>query len=345
MLTRGINRQSIRHGIPSTIPIEHVDPHLQVSQGGSHVSQVLITAIELTRKDMVISSLLSQRDGTNSSLGCPPALRALGIELEQLDANVQQFHSPLLRRMLCTTKIRLYSFALRPSSIDHDGPQLPPAGTRSSQAEPADLAIYISKAYTIATHIITTSLDDHENIQKWSFIDLQSFIMALFTVLQISRRNRNLCDILQVSDMMQRASTLLKSCSIIDGDHFYRVCEIIDYLSAKAPVGDESRDQPVDAETMVSTIRPGAGIGVAYDMVKEAKKRYRRSVRFPEEFPDLGSVGTSTGSGSGVEMETGSSSAGDGAGDQQWMLEDPMMQSFDFNFAGWAGWDGDLGLR
>jgi len=26
-------------------------------------------------------------------------------------------------------------------------------------------------------------------------------------------------------------------------------------------------------------------------------------------------------------------------------LEDPMMQSFDFNFAGWAGWDGDLELR
>ncbi|KAK0701309.1 hypothetical protein B0H67DRAFT_98217 [Lasiosphaeris hirsuta] len=311
--------QSTRHGIPSTIPLEHMDPQLQLSQGATVPSQMLRAAVELARKDMVISSLLSHRDGAGMPPDRPPALRALGIELEHLDAKIQQCQSPLLQRMLCSTKIRLYSFALR---AEHDAPATGIGGKE-------DLIIYISKAYAVARHIIINSLEDQ--VGKWSFIDLQSFIMALFIVLHISRRHHSVCNVQQVLEMFQRASALLKSCSVIDGDHFYRVCEIINYLLAQPPAGSESSDQPVESEAMATTIQPAAGIGVAYDIIKEAKKRYRRSVWFPEEFPDLSSSAA-------VELETGSSSAGVGAGD--WIQEDPLMQSMfapDLNIASWLG--------
>ncbi|KAK0611667.1 hypothetical protein B0T14DRAFT_440320 [Immersiella caudata] len=326
---------STRHGIPSTIPLEHVNPQLPLPQG----SQVLGAAVELARKDMVISSLLSDHDGASIPPTRTPALRALAVELEDLDAKIQPHQSPLLDRILSTIKLRLYSFVFRQGR-----------GNAKSHCDPADVTMYISKAYAVATHHITTSLDD--DVQNWTFIDLQSFIMALFTVLDISRRHRTFVNPQQVSEMFQRGSEMLRSCSVIDGDHFYRVCEIINYLSAKPPPGGES-DQPLDPDTMTTTIRPEAGIGVAYDIVKEAQKRYRRNVRFPEEFPDLstdpaamdtkgdGTEGNAPGLGvASGEME--GSSVGDGSADFEWMRDDFLSQSMfpaEVNFASWSGWE------
>ncbi|KAK4452231.1 hypothetical protein QBC34DRAFT_294192 [Podospora aff. communis PSN243] len=333
---------STRHGIPSTIPLEHVNPQFPLPQG----TQILGAAVELARKDMVISSLLAQRDGTSIPPARTPALRALAVELEDLEAKVQPYQSPMLDRILSTIKLRLYSFVFR-RSIE---PATPADRARSglkSNSDQADLTMYVSKAYAVATNLITTSLDD--DVQRWTFIDLQSFIMALFTVLDISRRHRNFVNVQHASEMFQRASELLKSCSVIDGDHFYRVCEIINYLSSKPPPGGES-DQPLDPDAMATAIRPEAGIGVAYDMVKEAKKRYRRSVRFPEEFPDLSADPApmdrgdgSTGGGLGVGAGGEGSSVGDGSGsaDYEWMRDDFLSQSMfpaDLNFPSWSGW-------
>jgi hypothetical protein len=296
---------------------------------------------------MVISSLLAQRDGTSIPPARTPALRALAVELEDLEAKVQLYQSPMLDRIISTIKLRLYSFVFRRSIEPGTPTDRAPDGS-GSNSDQADLAMYISKAYTVATHLITTSLDDE--VQRWTFIDLQSFIMALFTVLDISRRHRNFVNVQQISEMFQRASELLKSCSVIDGDHFYRVCEIINYLSSKPPPGGES-DQPLDPDVMATAIRPEAGIGVAYDIVKEAKKRYRRNVRFPEEFPDLsadhapmdtgGSKASGLGVGGGGDMEGSSVGDGSGSADYEWMKEDFLIQSMfpaEINFPSWSGW-------
>lgn len=322
------------------IPPEHVNLQPRFLH---EAPPLLRAAVELTRKDMVISSILSQRNGAGFR-HFPPALRALGIELEDLDTRVQGHRSPLLDRMLCATKLRLYSFALRCSSTEHAELAAGLPDHNSTGGDPADLMPHASKSYTTAVHVISMALEAHIDnnhsqmpslCATWTFIDLQSFIMALFVVLQISRRYRNLCDSQQVSAMMQHASSLLKSCSVIDGDHFYRVGDIISYLSTRIPAA-ESGEQPVEAESIAPTILPSAGIGVAYDMLKEAKKRYRWSVRFPESFPDVGA-------GPRVEMGTGSINVGGEA--SEWLQEDPLMRSLfaDFDFTSWGGWDDNVG--
>jgi hypothetical protein len=275
-------------------------------------------------------------------------MKGFGEELDDLSARFKEHRSPLLDRLMASIKLRLYSYALLPSHARGDGQDLDASDEKHASESPLEVANYTSKAYSVAMHIIRTSIDDHSRSDfdqvaggsfsydgqfspcaLWTFIDLQSFIMAVFTILHLSRKQQNLFDNKEVSDIIQRAWATLKSCSVVDGDHFYRVCDVINYLAAKVPNTDS--DEPVEAEGIAPTLRPNMGTGVAYDIVKEAKKRYRRRKRFPEQFPeDLPAA----------EINEAATESTPGTDD--W-LQDPLSQSMfpDLDFLPWSrsNWD------
>ncbi|AEO68572.1 uncharacterized protein THITE_2118139 [Thermothielavioides terrestris NRRL 8126] len=323
---------SDRFGIPSLVSLEP-------SVLAAPMPPVLRAVAEAARKDSIISSLLAQQKPGNGLQSFLPVLKASESQLESLDTEFGEHESPLLQRLLSSIKLRLYSCALLPNAQDQDAG----AGAESS----LHIMSYATKAYTIAMAVINKALEGHDGdtykiaatgggehspprCALWTFIDLQSFIMAVFTVLHLVRTYPNLSGQHEVSRISQQTCSMLHACSVVEGDHFYRVCEVISYLASKGP-NTESSDEDTGAEDAVPTIRPSIGVGVAHKMIKEAKKRYRSGRRFPEQFPMMDSDGTA------VEAE---SAAGTTPSTDDW-LQFPLSNLVPpaFDMMTWPSWD------
>jgi len=329
-----MSRLSDRFGIPTLI-----SPDLSIIE--APVRPTLRAMAEVARKDSVISSLLSQHKPNNGSAHFFPILKAFESELEILEMQFRECQSPLLDRLLSSIKLRLYSYSLQLSNSQPDSDLRNRNRRDGTLNDHLHTANYVSKAFALAMRVINSSLDENTNAESsqerisrscalWTFVDLQSFVMAVFIVLQLARKHQNLFDSNQVTDAIQQACSMLRSCSVVDGDHFYRVCDIISYMVENRSTAAEETGASTDVEDVAPTIRPSMGVGVAHDIVKEAKKRYRRRKRFPEQFPE---ADASTNMGN-FEAESVASS-------EDWLqVQLPQTITADFNLLMWPSWDG-----
>jgi hypothetical protein len=322
-------RLSDRFGVPNQLSMDWHITKLPAPP-------VLAAVAEAVQKDCVMSSLLAhQKSGTDQGPTSMPVLKACEAWLEDLEARLPRHRSPLLDRLLCSLTLRLYSCGM--GANRHAGD--------FGHGNSLHMASYVSKAYKVALYVLDTSLEDQSAAHAqqgqeasapcalWTFIDLQSVLMATFTLLHLTRRQRGLSGAGTASAAIQRAHSTLQACSVVEGDHFYRVCDVISYhLAARAPpAAGRGSEEPTGAEDVAPTIGPGMGVGVAHDMLKEAKRRYRRGKRFPEQFPDVDA-------GAGAAEAESSSVTGS---TEEWP-EFPLSQllAVDFDFASWPQWDG-----
>jgi len=76
------------------------------------------------------------------------------------------------------------------------------------------------------------------------------------------------------------------------------------------------------------------GVGLAHDMLKDAKRRYRRRRRFPEQFPDV-DAGTAEAEAEAVSV----------AESTEYWPEFPLSQFLapEFDFGSWPQWNGGAG--
>ncbi|KAK4234665.1 fungal-specific transcription factor domain-containing protein [Achaetomium macrosporum] len=324
---------SDRFGIPTLVRLE---PSILTAQ----MPPILRAVAESVHKDSVISSLLSQHKSNNVPPHFFNVLKVSETELESLETKHKEHDSPLLNRLLCSIKLRIYSLAL----VAHPRPTADSAIPDASD-EDLYMANYVSKAYAVAIHVVNTSLERHFGILPdaspnscqqrpqpcalWTFIDLQAFILAVFTLLHLVRNYKHLSNSTDISNAIQRAYSMLQACSVLDGDHFYRVCDVINYLASRRP-STETEGEPTGAEDTAPTIRPS--VGIAHDVIKEAKGRYRDRRRFPEQFPDLGTTGTST------EAENMAGVAPSIDDSLQFPSSNPV--DLDFAMMAWPHWDG-----
>jgi len=311
-------------------------------------SPILAAIAEVVHKDSVISSLLDHHEPgfVDSGPSCLPVLEACEAWVEDLDARHLRHQSLLLERLLCCLKLRLYSYGV--------GATTGMDASNASHESALHMASYVTKAYNVAIHVLDTALEDkpattHAGQQGndasgpcalWTFIDHQSVLMAVLTLLHLVRRYRSLSEAGNVSAAIQRLQSMLQACSVVEGDHFYRVCEVISYHLESAQGGHlvpemgPEEEPPTAAEDDVApTIGTGMGVGLAHDMLKDAKRRYRRRRRFPEQFPD-------------VDAGTAESEAMSVAESTEYWPAFPLSQFLapEFDFGSWPQWDGGAGM-
>jgi hypothetical protein len=307
-------------------------------------SPVLAAIAEVVYKDSVISPLLAYHKlGVESRASSLPVLKACEAWIEDLEARLLRHQSPLLERLLCCLKLRLYSCGVGATAMD---------ASNVNHESALHMASYVSKAYNVAMQVLDASLEDkpatthaqqggHDAPSPcalWTFIDQQSVLMAVLTLLHLVRRHRSLSEAGNVSTAIQRVQSMLQACSVVEGDHFYRVCEVISYHleEAQGPVAPEMgpEEPPTGAEDMTPTIGTGMGVGLAHDMLKDAKRRYRRRRRFPEQFPD-------------VDIDTAEAQGVSDTESTEYWPEFPLAQFLapEFDYGLWPEWEGGAGME
>jgi hypothetical protein len=263
-----------------------------------------MAAAELAHKDSVIVSYLTHQASGSSFKSRLPIMRTCESDLEMLASRLNLSFPPLLDRLYSVVKLRLYSYALLGLRKDDelDLPGVSP-GAMPAQA-PLEVMGYISKTYSVVLHVINSSVHALDGrwvhasatsltplggarraeCAPWTFIDFQALVFSVFLLLHIRHIYPSIAGNSETQDAIHRAWTFLKACSVAEGDHFHRVCDIIHYIST-----EEHHDDTVAEDEGPADGGQGTGTDVAYSVVRMAQKRYRSSwKRYPDKFSDAG---------------------------------------------------------
>jgi hypothetical protein len=292
------NLLSFRFSTHNVLSVESslIERHLH---GSSDLPPIIIAAACISQKDMAISSLFSQDTPMTTQI-----VKLFESDLDGIKKRFEHDWDLLLDNNLSGVKLRLYSmFLSRSNNASHAAGEA--SQSQSQRGLSGEVATYVSKAYQTALDIIQASLSSAKaaeetramrtasvasnetqsaTVHHWTVIELQYFTFATFILFDLSQKYQPSGDTSESKTMVHRAWDLLNSCSVIEGDHYRRICDVIQYLVTRERSSNEpSRDSGLEQVQGVQI--PLAVLDRAQARYSESWKRYPS--RFPETFDNL----------------------------------------------------------
>lgn len=192
-------------------------------------------------------------------------------------------------KSVLAARLRLYSYAFPRNEKGKEMLAATPGTTKHDMSQSL-IAAYLTKSYAAAIRIIdlscprslnnpTKSNDisqagvrqpvSSQSALFWTEWDFANLLLAVFVLLQITRRwHYNEKDI-AASDAISRAWSTFTTCIVVDGDHFSRICDIIDYVSRlEWPRNLSSTSTPS------FSIRSRGGASIEWDLIQHARRRF-----------------------------------------------------------------------
>lgn len=237
--------------------------------------------LEISQREYTNSSLLGNDETIPDGLRPDPValIRSLAPGLHVLGTG-RAYSWPLhVKRQLMTVELQLYSYVF---SLD-TGTERDILGGNDLSESP-EIANYVSKAYLLALKIIDEALAEEAQVKSWTFFDFHNLMHAVMVLLYISRQYPQTSDQVEAKDAIQQAWRLYKSRQLTEGDHFHRLCDVIEYISNT----DWSNDVMELAETRRLLVRSRMSANVVYDVIARAKVRYLlgKKKRLKEQLPE-----------------------------------------------------------
>lgn len=237
--------------------------------------------LELAYKEATFSNLLGQNASAVDGLTSDPLpiIQAADLEIEQFEMQHRSTWSSGVERSVLGTKLRLYSYAFLQSESRVDR-------TIDASSRRISISSYLPKCYIAAMRLIDISCSENATTDFTTSNDLQgtpktsdtpqfltsadvaNIILATCVLLQLTRiwtfnkDNNNT----EADNAISGAWNLLSHLSISKGDHYNRICDIIQYIS-KAK-WDANISQP----TLLVKSRMGASI--QWDLIQRARRRF-----------------------------------------------------------------------
>lgn len=280
---------SARLGLPATVSPDHTILEALDDNG---IPTAIRIRLELAYKELTFSNLLGHnRSAPDGLFPDPlPLIEAFDSELDQIEVRHSSFWNIASERGLLATKLRLYSYAIpRTEKANKESGQGWVATTTSVRHDTtrASISSCLAKSYSMALRLIEISSSAYPNktgssegfdqtkqahpnlVCFWTSWDSVDLILATFTLLQIIKRWHFNPEEVAATNAISRAWNLLSSCSVAEGDHFNRVCDIIEYVSKL----EWPRDLSLKSEPTLST-RSRMGTSIQWDLIRRARRRY-----------------------------------------------------------------------
>lgn len=285
---------SARLGLPATVSPDHTVLEALASDDNT-VSTSIRMRLELAYKELTFSNLLGHNSSAPDGLfpNPLPVIQAFDSELDQIEVKYRSCWNISLERSFLATKLRLYSYAIPRTEKGNEEPgQDPVAATALGRTATsrASTSSYLAKSYGTALRLIEiSSLANAVNasssrdlspvgqarpptlnlIYFWTSWDVGDFTLATLTLLQITKRWHFNNEEAAATNAISRAWNLLSSCSVAEGDHFNRVCDIIEYVSKL----HWPRNLSSKLEPTLST-RSRMGTSIQWDLIRRARRRF-----------------------------------------------------------------------
>lgn len=282
---------SARLGLPATVSPDHTILEA-LSSDDTKVPIKLRIILDLAYKELIFSNLLGHNINSPDGLSPDPIplIQAFDSELDQLEMRYRSNWDPALERSLLAARLRLYSFALPRAAKGSTRNKAGPTISTTHSGFQSLASSYLAKSYSLSMRLLEascppgTSNPDTTGSQPpnghsqaassnlahfWTSWDSANFVLATLILLQIKRRWHFNPEDAAATNAISRAWSLLSACSVAEGDHYNRVCDIIEYVSKLDwPHHPSSRPEP--SLTMSSRM----GTSIQWDLIRRARRRY-----------------------------------------------------------------------
>ncbi|KAJ8102349.1 hypothetical protein POJ06DRAFT_82055 [Lipomyces tetrasporus] len=324
---------SARLGIPATIRPDHAV--MQALNSDDFCNPTFRHLLELAHKEATFSELLGQNVATADGLTSDPlpVIQATDLEIEQFEMRHKSTWTTGVERSLLGTKLRLYSYAFlrSDSTVDCRTEDRAINRTRSLTTCSSRISFfsYLSKCYVAALRLIEISCpteatnltapdeDLHllglssasaaaasNSTLFWTSSDVSNIILATFVLLQFTRRWNLNVDDTEAENAISRAWNLLSSLSIAEGDHYNRICDIIEYIGKLKWPSSSKSEQHQQQPTLLMRSRMGASIG--WDLIHSARRRFDSGgATYSKQLPEMQQSGVSLNSNISVDAMIG----------------------------------------
>ncbi|KAK9326104.1 hypothetical protein V1517DRAFT_312729 [Lipomyces orientalis] len=351
---------SARLGIPATIRPDHAVT--QALNNDDFCNPTFRHLLDLAHKEATFSELLGQNVATADGLTSDPlpVIQATDLEIEQFEMRHKSTWTTGVERSLLGAKLRLYSYAFLRSDSTVDCHREDRAINRRRSLTTCSSRIsvfsYLSKSYVAALRLIeiscpgettnltapdddlhllgqsSTSVAASNSTHFWTSSDISNIILATFVLLQLTRRWNFNVDDTEADNAISRAWNLLSSLSIAEGDHYNRICDIIEYIGKlKWPSSSESEQQKLQRQQPTLLITSRMGARIEWDLIHSARRRFDSGgATYTKQLPEMQQAGVSLSSSIGVDAMIGS-------------LEMPAESSAGFDDILWPMWDSSSG--
>lgn len=241
-------------------------------QGSEMIDPILRDLVTLSHRQYSISQLLGNDDEASDGIRSSPVaiMETLELNISSLDSLLVDTPSGHVRRQYLFVKLVIYVFVF--------------SGDEAERKASMDAASYTVKAYITACDIIKSAVTDQENIRLFTRLDHESILMAVLVLHFILRQYPSASSQVESRDCIQKAWTMLNMMSQVEGDHFDRICSVINWMSNS----DWTADLTVLADASKLLVRSRMESNIVYDVITRAKARYLtgKEKRRQEQLPD-----------------------------------------------------------
>ncbi|KAK9342819.1 hypothetical protein V1522DRAFT_415055 [Lipomyces starkeyi] len=331
---------SARLGIPATIRPDHAV--MQALNDDDFCNPTFRHLLELAHKEATFSELLGQNVATADGLTSDPipVIQATDLEIEQFEMKNKSTWTTGVERSLLGTKLRLYSYAFLRSGSMVDRRKEDRAINRrrslTSCSSRISVFSYLSKCYVAARRLIeiscpteATNLTAHDDdlhllglsrtsaaaaaaaapnsMHFFTSLDVSNIILATFVLLQLTRRWNFNADDTEADNAISRAWNLLSSLSIAEGDHYNRICDIVEYIGKlKWPSSSTSEERQQHQQQPTLLVRSRMGASIEWDLIHSARRRFGSGdATYSKQLPEMQQSGVSLNSNISVDAMIG----------------------------------------
>jgi hypothetical protein len=283
------------------------------ASGSYNMPQTFKILAELMLKEYTLSTFLGNNDDFPDGLLPNPyeVIKAFESELSVLENRYGNSWDAGVQRLFDCAKLKLYSYGL-PRKRSNSVPRATNGYPQLSEARIANAQVtyYLSRAYSTAVRLLKSAVSGNSGIvhnqqpsptsadntptdaslyMYYSSFDLYNTVYTIMFLLQITQHWQLNPEREETNNLIRQVWLMLKSRSLADGDHFHRVCEIIEYISGiHWPHNGEAQEA---AELGARSRMSGS---IMYDLIYRAKQRYKEGrMRHKEQLPDEQAQSTS----------------------------------------------------
>ncbi|KAK9250137.1 hypothetical protein V1507DRAFT_395126 [Lipomyces tetrasporus] len=287
---------SARLGVPATIRSDHAV--MQALNNDDFCNPTFRHLLELAHKEATFSELLGQNVATADGLTSDPlpVIQAADLDIEQFEMKHKSTWTSGVERSFLGTKLRLYSYAFLRSDSMVD-------------CRTEDRAINRTRSLTTCSSRIsflsTSAAAASNSMHFLTSSDVSNIILATFVLLQLTRRWNFNVDDTEADNAISRAWNLLSSLSIAEGDHYNRICDIVEYIGKLKWPSSSASEQHQQQPTLL--IRSRMGTSIEWDLIHSARRRFDSGyASYSKQLPEMQQSGVSLNSNISVDAMIGS---------------------------------------
>lgn len=278
--------------MPSTLKLDHTILH-SLGDWPASLPASIRDLLQVAYRSFSFSGMLGHYEGAADGL-LPepiPIIESFEADLNSLETTNWELWDMTTKMSFLGTRLHLYAYNLTAKSHTVSSTSLPDQRYHYYFSEAYKTSIRLIQTWCAAMSpakptAVPATLSPEPSFPKlarcWTIFEKLSLIYAIFLLLKLAKLSptTNSHDV-NSDNAIRQALAFLKSCSFFKGDHFSRICDIVEYICHLNDSISNNNGSPSNfLSAKTPDVRSHMSSNILLNVVLCAKERFRRDGKY-----------------------------------------------------------------